>query len=500
MINQQSLTAIQDVLSANIERTLAHLGTGDMNSVAYDTAWIARLTPHFSDFADALTWLRQHQHSDGSWGSHELHYHDRAISTLAAIIALRLAGQGYQDEQRIRRGETFLWRINGQLHRDAHETVGFSVLIVSLINEAFSLGLDVPRDLYHSADIIEKKLNMLSRDPKLWRYTTMVFSLEAVRTYFPSEPDFLETNGSVGASPSATAALLLQSEQPSEPALRYLKDLIAAQDDGGVPDVAPIDTFEIAWSLNHFRLAGAITPDHPQVRRALDVLWRTWNPQRGLAFSSHFAVPDLDVTAAAFTVLQWAGYPVRADVFAGYEEQDHFRCYEGEIDPSLSAHIRMLTALKRVNDHPQLESWIDKIVATLRHYDVNGQFWFDKWHASPYYLTCIAIDSLQGISDDLAKSRISWICKTQQKDGGWGYFGRSTAEETAYCLQALLFWDRTVERIDPEQTDAAATFLVNHINDSKPASLWVGKCLYAPRLVVHSAVLSALFGYVVQND
>ena len=34
MLNQQSLTAIQDVVSIQIERTLADLGRGEMNSEA----------------------------------------------------------------------------------------------------------------------------------------------------------------------------------------------------------------------------------------------------------------------------------------------------------------------------------------------------------------------------------------------------------------------------------------------------------------------------------
>jgi predicted transcriptional regulator len=82
--------------SAKIDDTLAALGRGrsDMDSVPYDTAWVARLAPHFRGygFEQALTWLRKQQRVDGSWGGGILHYHDRVICTLASIVALRQAG------------------------------------------------------------------------------------------------------------------------------------------------------------------------------------------------------------------------------------------------------------------------------------------------------------------------------------------------------------------------------------------------------------------------
>src|SRR5689334_8925592 len=70
--------------------------SSSIDSVAYDTAWIARLAPQFPErgFDQALTWLRHHQHQDGSWGGEILHYHDRIISTLSAMIALYTAGRG----------------------------------------------------------------------------------------------------------------------------------------------------------------------------------------------------------------------------------------------------------------------------------------------------------------------------------------------------------------------------------------------------------------------
>ncbi len=476
-------------------------GTSTMDSSAYDTAWVARLAPHFEggDFDNALPWLRHHQHTDGSWGAGVMHYHDRIISTLSAIIALRDVGQGQEDEQRIRQAESFLWRENDRLRYDANDTGGFPLLVVWLVDEAAKRGLDVPPNLSRNVDQIEKKLKMLGSNPKLWRYTTVALSLEAMSDYMTAPPDFMENNGSVGVSPAATAATMLSLKWASPESLDYLRGAVRQQGDGGVPFVTPMDIFETSWALNHFRLSGVVSPDHPDVRRSLEWLWQNWSAQRGVGFSSYFSVPDLDDTAVTFSVLRWGGYPVDADVFAPFEQETHFECWPGEADPSLSVHIRTLAALHMQPDHPRAAEWSHKIRTVLGSHDLdgNGYFWFDKWHISPYYLTSTTIWSLSGVMNDLLPSRLNWILKTQQADGGWGYYQRSTAEETAYCLSALLFWDRYIERVDSTCIEAAASYLIEHMDDTNFPALWIGKCLYMPRSVVQAAILSALHSYAL---
>jgi len=99
------------------------------------------------------------------------------------------------------------------------------------------------------------------------------------------------------------------------------------------------------------------------------------------------------------------------------------------------------------------------------------------------------------LDDDLAASRLKWILHTQNDDGGWGYLGQSTLEETAYCLEALLFWDGMVASIDPTVLDAAAQFLSDNLDHLPYLPLWIGKSLYTPYVPVKAAVLGALFAY-----
>ncbi len=494
-VSNRSFHKIEDLTSA-IQLLLSELGTGRVDGVAYDTAWVARLAQRYPGhgFENSLEWLRQNQYEDGTWGAPLVHHHDRFISTLAAVVALQEAGRELRDQRRIKRGEAALWKLIGKLGRDDNDTVGFPVLSASLAEEATELGLDVPHPPVRFGERYRQKVaSLLSQSSRDWRRTSLSFSLEAMRTFVKSDDDVLESNNSASVSPSATAGYLLSHDDPG--ALSYLKQVTQANSNGGVPALSPIDTFEIAWSLNHLQHNGAVEPDNFEVRRVLRMLVLAWSKEVGVGYSTYVSLPEIDDTAAAFTVLNWGGYSLSPNVFASYELADHFCCFRGETDPSVSIHIRLLIALRLFANDPQCELWIGKILHALQKFDQNGSFWSDKWHASPYYVNSAALYALHKVADDLAQSRLKWILRTQNDDGGWGYLGVSTPEETAYCLEALLFWDRTVNRVDQGVLDSSAQYLMLHLNDGHYAPLWIGKSLYTPHNVVKSVILSALFSY-----
>lgn len=491
---------IEDInIQSRVQRLLSQMGAlkSHTTSNAYDTSWVARLSRDYPtyNFDQALTWLKRNQNDDGSWGSSILHYHDRFVSTLSSIIALKMLGDGFDDDHRIKMGESYLWHEANRMSHDAHDTIAYSLIALGLVKEAANIGLDVPSYM-GNAEHIEKKLNLLGSNPALVRHTSLIFSYEAIRMYLPDlVTELTEANGSVGASPSATAAYVLDSNGDVSKSLSYLQDVMEKQGDGGASFIEPFDVFEISWGLNHLYYGGLITPDMPEVKRLLDVLWERWSPERGVAFSTYFHVHDLDETAVTFKLLKWGGYPVTADFFSFYEEKTHFRCYQGEIDLSLSVNVRALDALQHEKTHSNFEAWSQKIVALLRRSDLMGHLWFDKWHVSPYYLTASTILSSLGYIDELLIPRIKWILKTQHPDGGWGYYKQSTAEETAYCLLALFHWDQHVERIDPQIIHNGAGYLWENMNARKFPELWIGKSLYTPHFLVEAVILSAINQY-----
>jgi hypothetical protein len=142
--------------------------------------------------------------------------------------------------------------------------------------------------------------------------------------------------------------------------------------------------------------------------------------------------------------------------------------------------------------HPSVQ----KILRFLRRAQILQLFWFDKWHASPYYPTSHAVIACAGYDDDLVDDAVYWILETQNQDGSWGCY-MPTAEETAYCLQALVSWKRHGGQVPGDALKRGATWLADHTEPSY-APLWIGKCLYCPVRVVRSAILSTLM-LVVQE-
>ncbi len=490
-----------DDIKAQIELLLKELGKGRVDGVAYDTAWVARLAERYSGhgFDNSMEWLRQNQHDDGTWGAPLIHYHDRFISTLAAIVALQEGGREPRDQRRVKRGEAALWKLVGKLGWDNHDTIGFPILSASLAEEATKLGLDVPRPPIRFGENYKKKVTaVLSQTNRDWRSTSLSFSLEAMRTFVKSDDIVLERNNSVNISPSATAGYLLLNE--NEMALSYIKEVSQNSPNGAVTALSPIDTFEIAWSLNFLRRNNSISATDPDVQRTLATLKSAWSQEYGLTYSSYVSVPNIDDSAAAFLALNWGGYEVSHSVFSHYEMEDRFCCFHGETDPSVGAHVRLLSALRSAADSPDCQNWTKKTLYALQTFDSNGSFWSDKWHISPYYVTCSALLALHNIANDLTQSRLKWILRTQNDDGGWGYLGTSTPEETAYCLEALLFWNSTIHQIDHAVLDSSAQYLLSHIDDHHYTSQWIGKSLYTPYNVVKSVILGSLFSYYSWNS
>ncbi len=482
-------------LAIEIDTLLANLGKGQISTVAYDTAWVARLAKYYPgyDFEQSLEWLRRNQNEDGTWGAPLLHYHDRFASTLAAIVALREVGSGSRDQRRVKRGEGALWTLVSRLGRDDSDTVGFPIVSAALSEDAVALGLDIPRPPTRYAAAYKKKVQSLLEQPtRDWRSSTLSFSLEGLWRAVGKDDIVLEGDRSVASSPAATAAYLFEHQH-----IGALDGLLAIrQPDGGIPAFATIDLFEITWSLCQLQLVGALDPKLPGVRHFLDHLWQLWSRNSGMYFTSLFHVRDLDMTSAVFTLLRWGGYPVEADVFEQYEMEDHFCTYPLETNPSPSTHLRLLLALQSCPEHPKQPAWRRKALNALRRFDENGSYWWDKWHASPYYVGSLAIYALHRLDPELAISRLKWICRTQRDDGGWGYLDQSTAEETAYCLNALLLWDRMVDAIDPVIIRQAADFLSAHSQEQDYTPLWISKGLYTPFSITKATIWSALYQYL----
>lgn len=480
---------------------LKKIGPGKMSNLAYDTAWIARLGEvNYELSNNALAWLSENQLPDGSWGVEApYYYHDRVISTLAAMIVLTRRGRRTQDRKQIEDGilalEMMTHGATRGLQADPNgATVGFEMIAPTLVEEAEALGIlkqQNDRILGRHSRARVKKLEIL-KGMKIDRTLTHAFSSEmagADGKHVLDIDNLQEVNGSVGNSPSATAYYALYLRPGDSKAIDYIKRSIDLN--GGAPNVAPFDIFEPAWALWNVSLFGL--PDEQTMglcKPHLDKLLSNWMPRKGIGHASEYTPKDSDDTALVYELLKRFGYPVDIQAVLSYEEETHFRCFAFEANPSVSANIHVLGALKAAgydSRHPT----VSKVLGFLRSARTDDRFWFDKWHASPYYPTAHAVIAAHSLDEDLCLDAMSWIVETQNPDGSWGFYQRPSAEETAYSLQALMYWEKNGGKVLRRRIEMGLEWLAEHQGQSHPP-LWIGKGLYCPEYVVDSAILSVL--------
>jgi halimadienyl-diphosphate synthase len=460
--------------------------SGLMYPTAYDTAWMGRV-PAENDlespaFPAALEWLRQSQRPDGSWGGELEYFHDRIISTLAAILALKEWGNK-EDQRAIEEGMLYIWERADQLWKE-YETIGFEVILPTLVEKGRKLGLILPEASFERYKRMrEEKLSMIPSHMLQSRATTLAFSLE----FLGDDLDLRQTrnlqeiNGSVGVSPSATAYLLTQWHD-NGPARTYLGE-VARTYAGKAPQVFPFDVFETSWTLWNLFVSDGGGED--RVDENVMALLKLWERGKGVGFSSVYSVVDVDVSSIVFKVLRMAGLDPDPTPLYRFQRDGYFICYLFERNPSVSANVHVLEALKGVDEEAS-----KMVTEWLRGARVDDVYWLDKWHASPYYPTSHAVIAFIGVDEGLAREGVQWLLDTQQPDGGWGFYEAITAEETAYALQALAIFDAEVEKLDPMVLAKGREALLA-LQDSFPP-LWIGKCLYTPVEVVRSSILSAL--------
>jgi halimadienyl-diphosphate synthase len=486
-----------------VKDLLEAVGTGYVSNTAYDTAWVARLSDFDATLANrALRWLCEHQLPDGSWGvERPYYYHDRVISTLSAMIALTQRGRRASDRVQIEQGLVALERITDGATKaltssEDAATVGFEMIIPTLVAEAERLGIikqQGDRILGRLARLREQKMAKLA-GRKISRCITAAHSAEMAGVdglHLLDVDDLQEANGSVSNNPAATAYFSTYVRPGDGAALDYLRHVVDSRE-GAAPSFAPFDIFERAWVLWNIALAGRQGDSEvlASCQPHLEYLRTVWRPQRGLGFSAHSSLPDGDDTSVCFEVLSQFGYAPDIEAVLSYEEQEWFRCYGLEVNPSVGVNLHVLGALRAAGlgrEHPSVR----KVLGFIRARRNSSGYWLDKWHISPYYTAAHAVILCRGYDDELCQQLVDWMLRTQQADGAWGAGGLPTAEETAYCIQALSIWRRQGGKIPAGRLEQAGFWLSIHSQPPYPP-LWIDKSLYCPELVVKSVILSAL--------
>ncbi len=472
---------------------LASLDQGAISAAAYDTAFAARLRnpedPDTLAYPQSLTFLLRSQNPDGSFGTRLPMPKEKLISTMSALVALADLPPALQEgaAHRARLAALrYLYEDTGNW-QTGPDTAGFELLLPALLDEGTARELPLPFERFRG--IIAQRDAKIGHIPPRLIYnvdTPMLHSLEYLggRIDANAARGRLSPNGSFANSPSATAYFLLRTAD--EKASAYLRSVINARGDGSVPTVAPFEVFERAWVLYNlaradFRPAEA-APHVAYLAQALT--------EDGVGVAREGLRPDSDDTALTLSVLHQYGYPISMGPLRPFEGINFFFTFPLERDPSVTANAHVLEVLHACAAFPRQHVIAQKVEKFLRDARVDQDHWMDKWHVSPFYATAHATFALLETAPEVCLPAFTWFKNGQRPDGSWGWFGEGTPEETAYAVQALMAAPAAV-RADFEANLSRAEQYLNETEGEPVIPMWVGKTLYAPAEVIHSAVLSA---------
>lgn len=482
------------ILTAAARQLLDGLLDGNMSETAYDTALVSfvrasRDRQHLA-FPASLSWLRRHQHADGSWGGRIATAHDRLVSTLAAITRLAEHAEGWA-RQAVQQGVAYIWRHANDWVHAPHETIAFELVVPRFLEDARRLELALPFAAFERlAHLRDEKLSRIPDGYLYDRPTTLLHSLEYLGNRIDVDRigGVRAANGSYGNSPSATAHVLAHTGDAAAEA--YLDRVMAVSLNGGACNVYPFEVFEKAWVLYNLgpkaiRLPGA---------RAHLAYLRAGLQGGAVGISREGLVSDADDTAMTLVVLHRVGGDLPVDALLQFEREDCFSCFPFERNTSISANAHVLEALTNSPARPRQTAAIAKVDTYLRHRRLDGRYWLDKWHISPYYAAAQVAIARRAVADDLLAPTVAWLLEAQRADGGWGSYA-ATSEETAYAMQALFATGRKDRAIGVALT-RGANYLAERFEDTDYPEQWIGKGLYTPYAVVRSAVIGALQQYL----
>ncbi|WP_321785360.1 prenyltransferase/squalene oxidase repeat-containing protein [Burkholderia pyrrocinia] len=505
-MSDRSESAGQDRLGDELVSELRHLlaglaGDGRITPSVYDTAQAVLHAPDVGDRNGILDWLIEMQRPDGGWNDPDFPKF-RIASTLAAMLALQHA-QDRRYSAAIDAGCAFLERQAAYWGSATLDDipVGLEIIWPRLQADAHLAGLRISLPVPDALRAIGQ-----ARLAKLNGAATPPAGHPALHCWeaWGSEPvaASLGPEGSLAISPAATAAWLRAARHHDldsgliERAGHYLRKAAQGSDaalPGVCPYVWPLDVFECAYALYSLGLGGLQA--HPALAGAAtraSAYLDTRLAAHGASFAAGFD-PDGDTTAVAIAAQSMAGRPTSCRPLAHFVSGDVFATCPGERNPSLSTTVHAMHALRLQHEpHRSASAYL------LAHRDTDGLWRGDKWHASPFYLTCHAVAALD--QDDVERHgprTLEGVLTHQHASGGWAGAGTPNFEETAYAVL-------TIDRLCSPETMSPATregllralrwMLDAYRSPTKPApALWIGKELFRPTRVVRAVELTGLW-------
>ncbi|WP_163567234.1 terpene synthase family protein [Fodinicola feengrottensis] len=414
---------------------------GVVSPSVYETGRILDLAPWLPDCSRRLAFLAAEQNADGSWGGPGGYGIVPTLSAVDALLAVvssgRTTGMSTTHLQRLTKAASRgLWALVGLLGPDGPAAADMiaTELIVPALVEALNARLSalaaepvaglepyagtvLPLPVGTDPGLLDKlRANPAAAGSKLRHTLEVLGGAAGLANVQPA-------NANLGCSPpAATAAWLNASPGAQTDALAYLLDAVR-RGDGPVAGVTPITMFEHAWSVSALLGAGIQVPVPDDIRKRMTAALT----REGVAVGAGLLC-DADTTATTLTALATLGDARRPDVLLRFDTGEHFQCWQGERNPSISANGHVLHAiagyLGRGSEGDPLRPVADRLANWLVDQQQADGSWLDKWHASPYYATAVCVRAVKSADRDEPIRRASrWVLDTQRDDGSWGVWG-----------------------------------------------------------------------------
>ncbi|XP_062020488.1 ent-copalyl diphosphate synthase 1-like isoform X1 [Rosa rugosa] len=345
--NSASTQIIKELVDS-VKSMLSSMEDGEISISAYDTAWVALVedvngtcSPHFPS---SLEWIANNQLEDGSWGYKDVFSaHDRIISTLACVVALK---SWSLHPDKCDKGMRF-FRENLDKIEDEnseHMPIGFEVTFPSVLEIARSLNLEVPDEspvLHEIYACRNLKLSKIPRDILHNVATSLLYSLEGMAGLDWEKLLKLQSrDGSFLFSPASTAYALQQTKDRN--CMSYLSRIVH-KFNGGVPVVYPVDLFERMWAVDRLQRLGLSRYFEPEIKECVRYVSRYWT-EKGISWVRNSEVPDIDDTSMGFRLLRLHGHKVSAEVYEYFKKGSEFFCYPGQSSQAVTGIYNLYRA------------------------------------------------------------------------------------------------------------------------------------------------------------
>jgi len=429
---------------------------------------------------------------------------------MAALLALRHAPQTDSVHKATRQAITYLQRMTPSWSLETCDTPYIEFLLPHLSDALEQTGISMPLPEQEAMQARSAaKLGAIPLDSLYRGGSPLVHVLEAFgdRLDFRRLRDQQSPDGSYGASPAATAAVLLYDPDWNERAASWLTALTHhafAGQQGAVPTAYPADVFDTAWSLFFLLEAGYdLDSIAPHAMATLRTRLVTSLGPAGACFGRGNGLPpDVDDTAMVIAVLQRLGQSPALDAIWRFQIADHFATFAHERISSTSANAHVLEALASIPRHHVVADRWERLIDYLCTLQSEDGIWRDKWSISPYYATmCCVLALAHSKEADVhryLRTSLRWVVASQRNDGGWGY-AASTVEESAYSLLILksLRPIMPYDHVTSQVLRRGQQYLWHHLGTLRHnPCLWVDKDLYRPDVVIRAAAFAALHGSV----